>query len=70
MVCWIEKFDNSYRPTILDMRKYFAPQAMTLLEIFNHELIREYGIKAAPARYTKQRGWVVPYVYEILQCFL
>jgi hypothetical protein len=32
MAYWIDEFDSSYMPTILDMRKYMTPQAMCLLE--------------------------------------
>lgn len=58
---WIEKFDRSYRPTIIDMRSYFTPQLMHLLETLNHQLNREYRVRATPARYTKKNGWVFPY---------
>lgn len=58
---WIEKFDRTYRPTILDMRSYFTPQLMHLLETLNYQLNRKYRVRAVPTRYTKKNGWVFPY---------
>jgi len=61
MALWIDAFDQSYRPTILDIRKYLFPQTAARLEDLNNCLHRKYNIKATPAHYTKRSGWVIPY---------
>lgn len=61
MALWMDTFDQLHRPTILDIRNYLSPQAAILLEELNIRLHREYGIKATPAYYTKQSGWIIPY---------
>jgi hypothetical protein len=61
MARWTETFDQSYRPTILDIRKYLSPQTAALLEELNQHLYRAYRIKATPAYYTKRNGWTTPY---------
>lgn len=58
---WVDASKNSHRPTMFEIREYFTPQAGYLIEKLNRRLVQSYGVKATPARYTKQNGWVIPY---------
>ncbi len=67
---WINAYDRSHKPTILDLRKYFSSSTIVLLESLNNQLFNKFRIKATPPRYTKRSGWVFPYRLQGVTLFL